>query len=165
LNKIKKYKILLILISFFIFSNGCSTSTETVKREIEKKDIVNKYVNEVNLELGENIAWINKMPGTQPKFHVSGKIKLLENSNYEVSKTNLKFIKIYQSGKEIFYIIPKVVEKIIDDKKEFTYSTIKGLNVVQDLILEKPIRFELIFIQGKNEMKYYIKGIKVEEVF
>lgn len=143
---------------------GCSSSEESTKRSTENYKEVKKFRNEVKLNIDKNISWVNLMPGSQPKFHVTGKLSLLVDDNYNYQNTELKYIKIYQSGEELYFIMPKVIQDISDSVKNFTYSTIKGLSINKNLDTKKPVIFELIFLEGKEELKYRINNVIVEEV-
>ncbi len=159
-----KLKIIITLLFIGSFFVACSTSKETVKEEVGKTKVINKFVNDVELDISKTICWINSMPGAKPKFHVSGKFELLKSDNYNLESTKLQYIKIFQKGKELYFISPKVIEKNNGGKKDVTYSTIRGMNINEDLDVKIPLRFELIFKQEKEKLKYYIKDIKVEEV-
>jgi hypothetical protein len=157
-----KYYIKFLFLLIIVF--GCSTPEETVKRDTENYKKVLKFNNELNLDVIESISWINMMPGTSPKFHVSGKINLQKGENYSSENTELKYIKIYQSGEELYYIMPKVINSKAGGINTFTYSTIKGLSINDKLDKKEPVVFELIFIDNKEELKFRINNVKVEEV-
>jgi hypothetical protein len=148
-----------------IFQIGCSSSEEATKKiEETKREPVRKFVNDVNLDIEKNVSWVNLMPGTEPKFHVSGKLSLLQGEDYNSESTILKYIKIYQNGEELYYIMPKVIVDEVEGAKTFTYSTIKGLSINKNLNTKEPVLFELIFMDGKEELKYKIDNVNVEEV-
>ncbi|MCB0750582.1 MAG: hypothetical protein KDC52_03825, partial [Ignavibacteriae bacterium] len=69
------FKIFIIL--GIISLASCST-TEVTKTEKPVQKIVKKYSNEVELDIEKTVSWVNLMPGSSPKFHVSGKFKLLK---------------------------------------------------------------------------------------
>lgn len=152
-------------ITLITFLAACSTSEESAKRNTENYSEVKKFTNEVNLDVGKNVSWINSMPGSQPKFHVSGKVKLLHGDDYDPTEMELKYIKIYQGTNELYYIIPKVIDRLENEVKNFTFSTIKGLSINDKLDREKPVMFELIFMLDKSEYKYRINNVIIEEVF
>lgn len=158
-------KILLFtFVLLVIMLEACSTPEETTKRETETYKVVKKFVNEVNLDIEKNVSWVNLMPGTQPKFHVSGKISLLKSDKYDFASLQLKYIKIYQSGKELYFIMPKIIEDIEGEMKHLTYSTLKGLDIDKTLDTNTPVVFEFIFNEGKEELKYRVNDVMVEEV-
>ena len=157
-----KSKILYLVLIIIVF--GCSSTEKTVKRDVENYDQVRKFKNELNLDILESVSWVNLMPGTSPKFHVSGKLTLLKGENYSNDTTELKYIKIYQSGEELYYIMPKVIKNKEGDVNTFTYSTIKGLSIKDQLKTKEPVVFELIFLDNKEELKFRINNVKVEEV-
>ena len=157
-----KSKILYLVLIIIVF--GCSSTEKTVKRDVENYDQVRKFKNELNLDIVESVSWVNLMPGTSPKFHVSGKLTLLKGENYSNDTTELKYIKIYQSGEELYYIMPKVIKNKEGDVNTFTYSTIKGLSIKDQLKTKEPVVFELIFLDNKEELKFRINDVQVEEV-
>ena len=156
--------LLFSIVLLVILLVSCSTSDETTKRETDNYTIVKKFANEVNLDIEKNVSWVNHMPGTQPKFHVSGKMSLLKGDNYNNEDTQLKYIKIYQSGEELYFIMPKVIEDLDGDIKNLTYSTIKGLTINKTLDTKVPVVFEFIFNEGKEELKYRVNDGMVDEV-
>lgn len=159
-----KLKLLVASLLLVIMSIGCSSSEETTKRNMDNYKVVKKVVNQVNLDIEKNVSWVNLMPGSSPKFHVSGKISLLPSEDYNKVETELKYIKVFQNDEELYYIMPKVVTENIADVKVLTYSTIKGLAIDKNLDRKSPVTFELIFKDGKKELKYRIYEIMVEEV-
>ena len=76
-----KVKISFIMLVILLFSIGCSSSEETTKRNMDNYKVVKKFVNKVNLDVEKNVSWINLMPGSTPKFHVSGKLTLLKSED------------------------------------------------------------------------------------
>lgn len=159
-------KIIVFIFSItIIFLLSCSASEEATKKNEEiKREPIKKFVNEVNLDIEKNVSWVNLMPGAEPKFHVSGKLSLLKGKKYNNQSTILKYIKIYQNGEELYYIMPKVIFNEDEGIKTFTYSTIKGLSLNKNLNLKEPVLFELIFMDGKEELKYKIDNVTVDEV-
>ena len=67
-------------------------------------------------------------------------------------------------GKELYFIMPKIIEDLNGNVKNLTYSTLKGLNIDKTLNTEYPVVFEFIFKEGKEELKYRVNNILVEEV-
>jgi hypothetical protein len=153
-----------VLVILILFVSACASSKETPKLEKKKKETIETFENEVKLSIDKNISWVNLMPGSNPKFHISGKISLLKSNSYNFQNAELRLVKVYQSGREIYFIKPKVIEETEDNIKHITYSTISGLSLNRDFELNKPVDFELIFYEDNEELKYRIKDIKVEEV-
>jgi len=155
--------ILFVPVLFMVYS--CSSSEKTTKNMEKKIEIEpEENVSELNLQIEKNVGWINLMPGTKPKFHVSGKLALLKGDSYNNEKTVLNFIKIYQSGKEIYFIKPKVREEYSIEIKSFVYSTIRGLSLNQDLNTKKSVNFEFLFSDGNEKFNYSVNNIMIEEV-
>lgn len=156
-------KFILVWLFLIIIIVGCSSSEISVKENTNNYNVIEKFVNEVKLKPDKNICWINVMPGSTPKFHVSGKITLLPDNDFS-ENTQLKYIRIFQSGSEIYYIMPKVVEQNENSLRNITYSTIKGLSVSQNLNTEIPVIMELVFVDEKEEFRYRINNVIVEKV-
>lgn len=155
--------IFLIIVSIVIA--GCASTEKVTKKTVEKKETKKVEVTEdVNLELDKNICWVNLMPGSDSKFHISGKVILLKGEDYDNNSAILKFVKVLQGNKELYYIMPKVINSVEGENVNITYSTIKGLSINDELNTKKPVDFELIFNEGKEELKYRINNILVEEV-
>jgi hypothetical protein len=142
---------------------SCSTTkVETTKKT--EKVLTKQLVHDVNLFVEKNVSWVNLMPGAKPKFHISGKISLLKGKNYNIKSTTLKFIKVFQNGKEIYFIKPKIREEIKDNEKNYLFSTISGLSIVKELDTKKKVDFEFIFMDGKKDLIYQIKNVELQEV-
>ncbi len=156
-------KLSLVWLFLIIIIVGCSSSEESVKQNTNIDNTIKKFVNEVNLKPDKNICWINVMPGSNPKFHVSGKVTLLPDNDFS-ENTQLKYIRIFQSGNEIYYIMPKVIELNENNSRNITYSTIRGLSVSQNLNAELPVMMELVFVDDKEEFRYRINNVNVEKV-
>jgi hypothetical protein len=81
-----------------------------------------------------------------------------------MENTELRSVKVFQSGEELYYIIPKVVEQESDEAKNITYSTISGLSLRKELDTAKTVDLELFFYENGKELKYRLKNIAVDEV-
>ncbi len=158
----KKNKIVYFLFTLLLLSS-CST-TKVVKIPGTKKLEKKKLLHEVNLNVEKNIGWINLMPGAEPKFHISGSVGLLKGNNYNLETTELKYIKVFQSGKELYFIKPKIRVEEKKDLKKYLYSTISGLSLVKDLNPNKKLELEFIFKDGSKEFIYQINNVEFQEV-
>ena len=151
-----------VFIAFMLLWSCSTTKVETTKKT--EKALTKQLIHDVNLSVEKNVSWVNLMPGTRPKFHISGKISLLEGDNYNLKTTNLKYIKVFQNGKEIYFVKPKIREEIKDNVKNYLYSTISGLSIVKELDTKKNVDFEFVFKDGKKELIYQIKNVELQEV-
>jgi len=151
-----------VFIAFMLLWSCSTTKVETTEKT--EKALTKQLIHDVNLSVEKNVSWVNLMPGTRPKFHISGKISLLEGDNYNLKTTNLKYIKVFQNGKEIYFVKPKIREEIKDNMKNYLYSTISGLSIVKELDTKKNVDFEFVFKDGKKELIYQIKNVELQEV-
>ncbi|PID57666.1 MAG: hypothetical protein CR986_08770 [Ignavibacteriae bacterium] len=154
----KKNNFIIIFLSLIIFNFGCSSVKEATEVREEKK-----IRNDVKLKPIKNISWINTMPESNNKFNISGKFFLLKDSEYNFKEIELKNIKVFQDGIEVFNIIPKVITNITNKDKKFTYSTLRGVSLNPKLKKDKTVMFELNFKEGSNILKYWIDNIKIEK--
>lgn len=153
-----------IIVFLTVVLSACSTTKEVSEKKLPESEMVESVKNDVNLEIEKSVSWVNLMPGSRPKFHISGSVALLQSDDYDYEITELKLVKVYQGGKEIYYIKPKVMERPGEKLKNIIYSTITGLSVNRDLDLKKPVDFEMVFDENGEELIYMIKGINVDEV-
>ncbi|MBK7106339.1 MAG: hypothetical protein IPH62_13750 [Ignavibacteriae bacterium] len=154
---------LLVTILFYI---SCSSSEVT---KIQKKEsginIISKKMNDIDLNIEKTVSWVNLMPGSDSKFHVSGKFIIPQNNKIKIEDIELKFIKVYQEESELYFIQPKTIQKIEKSSKEIIYSTLQGLSLNKNFNKKKNVTFELIFNSNGEELKYYIENINVDEVY
>ncbi len=158
-----KYKHFNIFLFFVIFLWSCSTTKVETAHKTEKV-LPKQLIHEVNLAVEKNVSWVNLMPGAKPKFHISGKINLLKGDGYNIKTTFLKYIKVFQDGKEIYFIKPKIREINRGNIKHYVYSTISGLSIVKELNTKKNVDFEFVFKDGNKELLYQVKNVELQEV-
>lgn len=159
----KTKNVLYLLVLLFLLWN-CSTTKiekgESVVKELPKTELIK----DVNLNVEKTISWVNLMPGSKPKFHISGKVNLLKGSGYKLWNTNLKYVKVFQKGKEFYFIKPKVRVETKNDSSKILFSTLRGLSINQDLNTKQNVMFELIFNNGSYDLMYQIKDVELQEV-
>lgn len=102
------------------------------------------------------------MPGSKPRFHVTGELEVLDNSNYSFENIKIIKITILQDQKMIFMFTPKIKEELMTDKKTLTFSTIRGLLVNAALDQKKAVDIVFDFDDGSTEIKYVIKNVNIE---
>lgn len=142
-----------------LFVLKCSTN-EVTKSEIEE---ISKIKNDLELNVEKTYCWINSMPGSQPKFHISGKFAIPKSENADIADIKLMYVKVFQDSKEIYYIQPKIIQNLANNSLEITYSTIQGLLVKRELNKKNKLTVELIFSLNDNEYKYFIQNVIIEE--
>jgi hypothetical protein len=157
-----KLKILIIALLGIFFFVKCSSQVPEIRKI--KKISEGIYSDSKRINVMKIYAWVNLMPGAKPKFHITGSIELLDDSKYELKNLHIKKINIIQNDNAIYQITPKVEEKLLKSKKEFLFSTIRGLNYTTFLEKEKPIEVELEFSDSAVDFNYIIQDVKIEEV-
>ena len=149
---------------------GCSSSkVNKDDRDEKKSDELVKEVVEKDFKIQTNniYSWINLMPGSEPRFNITGDINLVASAEKDYSKVILNRISVIQENKTIFQIIPTVREGEWNENegRDFIFSTIKGILLTPDFDREKKIDIELRFTDGQNTYTFKIINNKVEKVY
>ncbi len=159
----KLKNILSLFVLTFLVWNCSSSKIEKDEAEIKVLPKA-ELVQNLNLNIEKTISWVNLMPGSKPKFHISGKVTLGIGDGYNIENTKLKFVKVFQSGKEMYFVIPKVrIENKIDSVK-IMFSTLRGLSINKELNTKRNVMFEFIFNDGKEDFIYQINDVELQEV-
>ena len=147
---------------FIVFINGCSSSLPEVKKASEGEDSI--YENDVRINVKQIYSWVNRMPGSKPRFHISGELKVLEDSKYNINNITIKKIKITQFNNIVYNFTPKLDSKFNEDTKTIIFSTIRGLLVSAMLDSKKNIDVEILLSDSADEVIIKIPDISIEEV-
>jgi hypothetical protein len=155
-----------LIIALILFLLSCS-SEQTVKKEYDSGELEELHIQDVKIFVNKIYSWVNLMPGSESRFHITGDFDLLESTNYDINSVKLKSIIIYQGEKEIYRITPTVKELELDPSlgKNITFSTIKGLTVHRELNIEEKINIELIFYEGGDELVYKLDNININKAY
>lgn len=160
-NKIQNIFIGVILALVLGLYLSCSSSVPQKEiGEVQEEEI---YSEGFRINVKKAFCWINAMPGTEkPRFHVSGEVEVLDNSNYDFTKMEIRKITVLQDDKMIFMFTPEVAERIENSKKTFTFSTIRGLLLNAALNQKKPVNLMIQFNDGSDDQEYRIENVPIE---
>ncbi len=153
-------KILVFFLSLLVYQ--CSSSLPEVKTVDSAEETI--YKNNLRINSKQIYCWVNKMPGSKARFHVSGELELLDNSDYEIENTSIEMVEIIQNDETIYQFTPKVREEMHDNGKKIIFSTIRGLLLTLALDSKKSIDVKIFLSDSANEIKYIIPKVKIEEV-
>ena len=165
-----KKSIIIHIFSFVVLTLlfvQCSSIKIDRKKQVREKE-AQLYIPAMNLKVIDNDCWVDLMPGRQRRFHVSGRLEILNSIKYDLKLVKLKFIKLYQSKKLIYKIIPFIqIDKKLSSKKNevLIYSTLQGLLLTKDLDFNKKVSLKFIFYEGSNRFDYKIDGITIKKVY
>ncbi len=151
-----------ISVSILFLVSSCSSSLPEIKKvDTEESSI---YENSLRINTKQIFSWVNRMPGSKARFHISGELELLENSEFDIANTKISKIKIIQSGTEVYQFTPKyaIVEK--EDARTITFSTIRGLLVSILLDASKTIDVKILLSDSANDVEFIIPNVNIEEV-
>ena len=66
-----------------------SCSSEKVQKpKYSSSDLDELIIQDVKLNINEIYSWVNLMPGSSSRFHITGDIDLLESIKYDIQFTN-----------------------------------------------------------------------------
>lgn len=153
-----KYLILIIL----LLLSSCSSEI-TRRQEYENKEMDKLLIQDLKLNVNEIYSWVNLMPGSDSRFHITGDIDLLESIKYDFKFVRLASIIIYQDDIEIYRISPVIREDDSFDtlSKNIKFSTIRGLLINKDLKTDQMIDIDLVFNEGSSELIYKLDNLKI----
>ncbi|MDA3861717.1 MAG: hypothetical protein PF445_10860 [Melioribacteraceae bacterium] len=157
-------KNLFLILSVFILSiiiNGCSSSLPEIKKVASTESSI--YDNDLRINTKQIYSWINRMPGSKARFHISGELELLENSKYDVANTTIKKVKIIQNNTTIYQFTPKSEIKMENEIRVILFSTIRGLLVSTIFDSDKSIDVEIQLSDSANDFSYIITEVNIEE--
>lgn len=150
-----------ILILFIFGLVGCSSSVPEIRTITKISEGI--YKDDLRINIKKIYAWVNLMPGAKPRFHITGSIELLEDSEYDLENVKIKKIIIVQNKNSIYQFTPKMEEKLVENKKSILFSTIRGLLLTSALDKKKSIDVEMLISDSSSEIIYLIPDVKISE--
>lgn len=160
---------ILCLMTVIVIATGC-TQSELPKKSTETKQeeaLEEIYLSDIKLNVKKIYCWINLMPGAESRFHITGEFEILKSINYDLNFIKLSEVKIFQEGKILFNVNPKINSELKDtrDNKLITFSTVQGLLVHPNLSVDKTIDMLLVFKENNDELTYQISELRIEKVY
>ncbi|MBN1301057.1 MAG: hypothetical protein JW995_07550 [Melioribacteraceae bacterium] len=157
----KQYPFCALLLAFII---GCSSAEKSTKK-VELEEL---FKQEVMLNIGEVNAWINLMPYSETRFHISGVVEVHDKPDYNFNYIKLETVDVIQDDEVVFQIKP--TSQISDSEsdlriKVIRFSTIKGVLMNPQLDPDLPVNLVLDFYDGNNHLKYFIEKVDVETTY
>lgn len=145
-----------LVVIFILLLSSCSS--RKIQRHGDESLVV--YVNEI-------YSWVNLMPGSESRFHITGDIEILVSKNYDFNFVNLISLIVYQNNKEIYRISPVIQEDDITERpyKNIKFSTIRGLLLNRELNIDQRISLGMIFNEGSNEIIYILDNVKINKAY
>lgn len=140
---------------------ACSSEEVTKRGEQEYKE------QEVNLIVNEIYSWVNLMPGSEARFHITGDLEILESDDYDLNLINLVSVIVYHDSKVIYKISPVVKEDNdgLSNSRKIKFSTIRGLMVNRELDLDKKIHVDLVFDDDGSDLVYKIDNQNIYRAY
>ena len=166
----KKLYYLIIFISLLFLLENCSQTSTVQNEQGEETPAANDelYKPDINIFVKKVYSWVDLMPGSESRFHITGDLVIPESGDYDLNRVELKLIKIYQNGSEIYFINPTVQidkENEAINVKELLFSTISGLSIDMRLDMEKPVDVEYVFEENGESFLYKQYNVKINKVY
>lgn len=162
-----KLKTLLIL-SIVIILESCSPKVivkedEVVQEISEPVKLEEIFTQEVRLDVKQLHAWVNLMPGSESRFHLSGELDIKNNFKYDMEFMILKKIEVFQNSNSIYIVKPTIqIDETLSSEninKYIRFSTLRGILLDGMLNIDTSINLSLIFYDGKSEYVYKIENL------
>ena len=158
----KTFIIYFVSVSILFIVSSCSSSLPEIKKvDTEESSI---YENSLRINTKQIFSWVNRMPGSKARFHISGELELLENSEFDIANTTISKIKIIQSGTEVYQFTPKYEIEKKEDVRTITFSTIRGLLVSVLLDASETIDVKILLSDSATDVEFVIPNVNIEEV-
>lgn len=163
-----KRSVPIIIILLSAFSCSFFKCSKDLKKNVqENADLEKIYQPEVNLSVKEINCWINYMPGSRPRFHISGEFVIEKGKKYELPFIKFSSVTVSQNNEEIYLISPSVQiddERSGIDTRYILFSTLKGLNLTEKIDADSTCGLQLIFYQGKERLVYKLSDVPIKKV-
>ena len=158
MNTISKLNLLYFIV--FIFPGCCA-------EKLPDNNKLNLIINVV-----KSYAWINLMPGARHSFHLSGEIKIQNNSDEPITNLKLWQITVYDDSIEVLKFKPlfsnlkdkSVTGFIPKDLKDFSIAAPDKINIDKFRNL-KVINLLLKFSSDDKTFDYKIDNVEIERVY
>ncbi len=129
-----------------------------------------KGTKRVNISVNEVYAWVNYMPGenSSPLFRISGDILVKKSSDYDLKSISLSKIVVYQDTLVVYNIKPVINENEKEsslNKRNMLFNTLKGLELIENLDVDKKIDVELVFEENNKLFVHFINNIGIEKTY
>lgn len=161
----RKITIAFLILALILF--GCSETQITKDTRYKKKLPAGEKLPELkNVTIKKLYAWVDLMPGSEPRFNISGDLTFVNKPGINLDKLKLKYIKIYQNKNRIFFIKPTTRENVPDNSDlKILFSTIKGMILTPGFNYNKQIDVKLIFVDDGDEFEKVIENVPIEKVY
>lgn len=168
-----KTKTTIFIFLFLIFTACSSSKFEYTDVDMEKEETAEENTDTESfavVSVDKIYCWINLMPGPDqvPRFQITGSISIPNSDNYDLDEVTLKLIKIYQNGNPYFLIKPTIRENKREKSgysKEFIFSTISGLKLVQGFNRDENVNVEFIFDNDGEMFTYKVTDQPIEKAY
>ncbi|MGE5410142.1 MAG: hypothetical protein ACM3MI_04210 [Clostridiales bacterium] len=154
--------IIVFLLTLLLF-NGCGSSSSS-----DKKNSDAKY----SIKESELYAWVNLMPGSKAKFHVTGDVKIEKKGEIDLNEVQFIEVSVYQDDKLLYSFQPGLRDKgksgAVKDSLEsrhLKFSDTGGFEIDSRLKMDQPVKLKFHFTLGTESYFYSSKVINIEKVY
>ncbi len=167
----KKNLLIVLFISIFIWNCSSKETQKDDEKIVNEEEVIEDvYEPTIYINVDRIYCWIDLMPkigGEQKKFHITGELTLPESDEYELQNLSLERIKVFQKNKLVYSINPTVRENELSknkDERVFLFSTIRGLTLTPELIIEEAVDVEFIFAGDSENYTYKVFDQSIDKV-
>jgi len=159
MNLFTQKKSLLLYFLILGLITGCNNSLNNGKKL------------DLNVNIIEVNAWQNLMPGKEPSFHLSGKIKIINNEESSLINLILRGIIISQGSESVlqshvfFNTLSGDNDILPNSEKVFNFKTSMNMEKINRININKVISLKLLFTSGGKNYNFKVDNIKIEKVY
>ena len=157
----KNYVSSMLMMVLFLTCGSCSS-------KISHSSKIN-----LKIELQDEKAWLNLMPGDNFTFHFMGIFKVTNTGKDTIRNLKLTNLNIYRDSILIYNLKPILINPrnsgdfnlSPQEEKHFTFQLSKNLKIKKEISGGLPISAEFVFGFEGGEKVFHSKIIKVEKVY
>jgi hypothetical protein len=153
--------IVFLLIALIV--NGCCSSSSS-----DKKNSDAKY----GIQESELYAWVNLMPGSKARFHVTGDVKIEKKGEIDLNEVQFREVSVYQDDKLLYSFQPALRDKEKSgqgkdslESRYLKFSDAGGFELDSRLKMDHPVKLKFHFVLGTESYFYSSKVINIEKVY
>ena len=162
-----KIKILLVSLLTLVLSS-CSSVKESTEESRKPQELEKMESQELQLDIEKISAWINLMPNSENKFHISGELKVHDSYKLDLNFITIENVEINQGGQIIYTIKPVVqMDDELSDKtsKYIRFSTVRGLSRDPRLDINKKVDITIKLTDRNKDFSYFLENVAINKVY
>lgn len=116
-------------------------------------------------------AWVNLMPGSRPRFHITGDVEIHGEEEVQLDSIIFKEVKVSQNNDNFYSFRPTIDLKTAETKnknskiRSIHFSDGRGYEIGSMFNFGKPVKLQFVFSYKTELFIYNTREVKVEKVY